>query len=346
MTTNPVLGVFLLTVAGLMGGSFCVPFCKVKTWSWETYWLTMAAVAWLALPLLAAFLTVPALPTALVHSPLRSVVLTSFFGAMWGVGAVATGLAVRYLGVSLGMTVVVGLYTAFGTLVPPLVNGQFGRLLAARSGQMVLLGVLICLVGVALCGCAGARKESELSNQQKQEGVKEFALIKGFIMARDLWCDDAGLYYGIFVGKPIAQAAVATGTPEAYQNSPVFLIILASGFAVNAVFCLTLGVRNRSMREYVAGKSALLLGNYALVALAGALWYSQTFLYGMAATKMGEYAFVCCSILTATITVFSMIWGLVLKEWKGVKVQTWLLLCSGIAVLVLSAVVMGVGSFP
>lgn len=341
---NPFLGVFLLTVAGLMGGSFYVPFCKVKTWSWETYWLIMAAAAWLAFPLLAAFITVPDLPTVFVHCPVRSLILTSLFGAMWGVGAVATGLAMRYLGISLGMTVVVGLYTAFGTLVPPLVDGQFGRLLTTVSGQTVLLGVLICLLGVVLCGCAGSRKERELTDEQKRESVKEFAVIKGFILAAISGVMSAGLFYGLHAGQPIAQAALALGTPEAYQNGPVLLIILASGFAVNAVFCLTLGVRNRSMRQYVAGKSVLLLGNYALVGLAGVLWYSQIFIYGMATTKMGEYAFVCCSILTALITVFSMLWGLVLKEWTGVRAPTWLLLWSGIAVLVLSAVVMGVGS--
>jgi L-rhamnose-H+ transport protein len=263
---------------------------------------------------------------------------------MWGVGAVTFGLCVRYLGISLGMTVVVGLCAAFGTLIPPVVDGQFGQLLVTLPGLTILCGVFLCLLGIVFCGWAGTCKENELTEQQKQESIKEFALVKGFVMATVSGVMSAGMAYAIHAGRPIAQVAIAEGAPDTYQNNPVFVVALAGGFAVNAVFCLVLSIRNRSTPEYVMGPGILLLTNYLLVALAGILWYSQLLFLGMGTTTMGEYAFAAWSILTALMMVTSMCWGLVLKEWKGVSSRTLLLVWSGIALLVLSVMVIGAGS--
>ena len=236
-----------------MGGSFYVPFGHVKRWPWEIYWLMMGVVAWVFMPVLAAWPTVPDLPAILLHSPVRSLVLAYAFGAMWGVGAVTFGLSMRYLGISLGMAVVVGLCAAFGTLVPPLVNGQFGQLAATHAGQTVLSGVAICLVGIAVCGRAGIRKERELTAEQKQKSVKEFALVKGFVVATVSGVMSAGMVYGIHAGKPIARLAVDLGTAHVYQNNPVFVVVMAGGFTVNSIFCLILSLRNRSIRQRAAG---------------------------------------------------------------------------------------------
>ena len=344
MTVDPFLGMFLLVVAALAGGSFYVPFAKVKMWSWETYWLTQGIVAWLVMPVLVAWLTTPDLSTVFVQCSTRSLVLTFMFGVMWGVGSVTFGLSVRYLGISLGMTVVVGLCAAFGTLIPPVVDGLLGQLLATHSGWTVLSGVLLCLVGIVLCGCAGARKSHELTDQQKQASIREFALVKGFVVATISGVMSAGMVYGLHAGKPIAQAALASGASIAYQNNAVFVVILAGGFVVQAIFCLTMNICNQSMRQYAAGPAVLLLRNYTLVGLAGILWYTQLLFYGMGTTTMGEYAFAAWSILTALVMVISMLWGLALKEWKGVSARTLSLVWSGIAVLVLSAMVIGAGS--
>ena len=59
MMDNPLHGVLLLFIAGLMGGSFYVPNTKVRRWSWETHWLVMGVVAWVTMPALAVWQTVP-----------------------------------------------------------------------------------------------------------------------------------------------------------------------------------------------------------------------------------------------------------------------------------------------
>ncbi|MDZ7649908.1 MAG: L-rhamnose/proton symporter RhaT [Cytophagales bacterium] len=43
---------------------------------------------------------------------------TILFGVLWGIGGLTYGLGVRYLGMSLGNSVVLGFCSAFGAIVP------------------------------------------------------------------------------------------------------------------------------------------------------------------------------------------------------------------------------------
>jgi L-rhamnose-H+ transport protein len=328
----------------MASGSYCVPLSKVRAWRWETYWLSMAVVAWLIMPLAAAWVMVPRLTAILLQSPPQSVAVTLLLGMVWGIGAVTSGLAFRYLGVSLAMAIVMGVCAAFGTLMPPVTEGQFGQLLTTFSGMTLLAGVLLCLLGVALCSWAGSGKEAELTSQEKRASIREFALVKGFVVAVISGVMSAGLPYALYAGKPLAQVAVDMGTLPAYRNHVVFLVAVVGGFVVNALFCLALNVRNRSLGQYVAGPVSVLLRNYVLVVMSGVFWYTGILLYGMATTMLGQYAFTAWSTITALVIVVSTLWGLALKEWKGVSSRTLRLLGSGIAVLILSVVVIGVGN--
>jgi L-rhamnose-H+ transport protein len=345
MQTALILGVILCAIGGLAGGSFYVPFSKVKSWSWETYWLIFGVVAWMVMPLLTAWITIPDLPAVLSHSPARSLLLAYFFGAMWGVGALMFGLSVRYLGISLGMTLVNGLSVTCGTLIPPLADGQFGQLLTTFSGQIILSGVAICLAGIACCGLAGIRKERELTTEQRQASVHDFALVKGFAVAFLSGVMSSCLVFGINAGKPIAQCAVDRGVPDIYQNNPILVLVLTGGLTVNAIFCLVLNVRNRSLREYASGPGVSLLVNYLFVGLAGVLWYGAWFFFGMGKATMGkDYDFTAWPVQMALAIVTSMLWGLGLKEWKGVQGRTLLIVWGAIALLVLSAIVISAGN--
>ena len=39
MDANPALGVVLHAIGGLAAASFYIPYKRVRSWSWETYWL-------------------------------------------------------------------------------------------------------------------------------------------------------------------------------------------------------------------------------------------------------------------------------------------------------------------
>src|SRR3989442_9352020 len=91
-----------------------------------------------------------------------------FFGLLWGTGGLTFGLTMRYLGMSLGMAMVLGYCAAFGTLMPPIFDGEFGtKVLGTLSGRVILGGVGVCMAGIAFAGKAGISKEREMSAVDK-----------------------------------------------------------------------------------------------------------------------------------------------------------------------------------
>ncbi len=339
------LGVLLHAIGGFAAGSFYIPFKKVRNWAWESYWLVGGVFSWIIMPWLVASLTVPDLLSLLDEAPSGSLVRSYVFGVLWGVGGLTFGLSMRYLGMSLGYAIALGFCAAFGTLVPPLFAGTFGELLSRASGLTILAGVLVCLVGITICGRAGISKERELSPDQKRASIKEFSFVKGLLVAIFAGIMSSCMAYGIAAGKPLAQLAVERGTASLWQNSPVFIIVMGGGFTTNLIWCVILNIKNRSGRDYVAAREASLIGNYFFSALAGITWYFQFMFYGMGTTKMGHYDFSSWTLHMAFIIAFSNLWALVFHEWKGSSRRTFGTIVAGILVVVLSTVVIGIGNY-
>lgn len=344
MEPNPLFGVLLHAVGGLMSASFYVPYRGVKKWSWESYWLAGGIFSWIIAPWTLAWLTVPKLSTVLREAPLSNVMWCFLFGVGWGVGGLGFGLTMRYLGLSLGNAIALGFCAAFGTLMPPIFSGEIHSILATHAGHVVLLGVAVCLGGIVGSGLAGISKEREMSAQEKSTAIKEFNFPKGVLVAVLTGVMSACMSFGVAAGKPIAALATTLGTRPLWQNTPVFVIILAGGFATNFVLCAFLHIRNRSVGDYFNTNSPLPL-NYLLVALAGTVWYLQFMFYGMGTTQMGPYDFSSWTLHMASIMIFGTIWGFALGEWKGSSVRTLSLISLGLMTLVASTVIVGYGNY-
>ena len=178
-----ILGIIFHAIGGFAAGSFYAPYKKVKNWAWEIYWLLGGLFAWIIMPWLVSYIAIPDLMEFLSSLTIDEIKWPYFFGVLWGIGGLTFGLTMRYLGMSLGMAIALGLTASFGTLIPPIYNGQFGNLMSHSSGLITLFGILISLVGIAFTGKAGISKDKELSDEQKQETISEFNLKKGIIVA-------------------------------------------------------------------------------------------------------------------------------------------------------------------
>jgi L-rhamnose-H+ transport protein len=255
----------------------------------------------------------------------------------------------RYLGLSLGVSVVLGFCSAFGALIPPIfrdiagVEGEtFSGLMAETGGQLVVLGVLVCLVGIAICGRAGVMKERELSAAEKAATIKEFALVRGLSVAVISGILSACFNFGLEAGRPMAQMAEVAGANPLFRNNVVFVVVLWGGLTTNLLWCLVLAARNRSFGDY-GKKDAPLPTNYLFSMLAGTTWFLQFFFYGMGESKMSNGA-ASWILHMAFIIALGNIWGLMLQEWRGVSRRTLTTLFVGIAVLLLSVVIVGYGN--
>ena len=345
MNPSPFLGVLLHAVGGFAAGSFYIPYKKVQGWAWESYWLVGGFFSWIIAPWAIAYATCPDVIGVLAAAPHTAILWAYLFGILWGIGGLTFGLSMRYLGMSLGYALALGFCAAFGTIIPPIFKGEFSEMVAKASGDVTLLGVFVCLVGIAICGLAGVFKERELSADQKQSVMPEFNFSKGLWVAIFAGIMSACMAFAIQAGKPIAELAVQHGAPDLFKNTPAFIVILAGGFTTNFLWCVTLNIRNKTGGDYLRAPDASMLLNYIFSGLAGVTWYCQFFFYGMGTTRMGKYDFSSWTIHMAFIIVFSNLWGIYFREWKGSSIRTRIVVIGGIAVLVLSTVVVGLGNY-
>jgi L-rhamnose-H+ transport protein len=355
MGAGPLLGVVLHAIGGFAAGSFYAPLKRVRGWAWESFWLVMGLAAWLVAPWVVAWLTVPRLLEVLQASPATAVGWSVVFGLLWGLGNLTFGLSVRYLGMALGYAAALGFCTVFGTLAPPIFKGFFGtpedweKLVAIFTlppGQAVLAGVGVCVAGIVLCGWAGMSKESELTEEQKQETVAEFALGKGFAVAVMAGLLSACFAFGLSAGKPIAELATQMDCQPVFANNAVLVVILLGGLTSNVLWCLILNMKNGTFGNYLTGSASQQLRNYLLCVIAGVTWYGQFFFYGMGTTKLGDkYDFSSWSIHMAFIIIFSNLWGIVFHEWRGTSGLTKALVWAGILTLIASTMIIGYGNY-
>ena len=384
MNPNPAIGVVFHWLGGLASGSFYVPYRGVKIWAWETYWLVGGFFSWIIVPWILALTMTRDLTQVLHQAPASSILWTFLFGVLWGLGGLTFGLTMRYLGMSLGMAVALGYTAAFGTLMPPIFRGVFvSEVLGTTSGRVILVGVAACLAWIVFAGFAGISKERELSEEQKRASIKEFALKKGLVVATFCGVMSACFAYGLAAGDPIKELTIRHGTPPLWQGLPVLVVLLLGGFTTNFIWCLILNVRNKTGYQYfhseirgpVPSRSeeyvletatdapaeemavavalatqqqparAPMFANYLFSALAGTTWYLQFFFYTMGETKMGRFKFSSWTLHMASIIIFSTLWGIALKEWKGVGTRTKWLVAFSLFVLVASTVIVGYGNY-
>lgn len=339
-----LMGIILHSIGGFSSASFYVPSHLVKKWAWQTYWITLGFVAWIIMPTVGGLLTTPDLFSIFRNIPISQMALTYVFGILWGFGGLMAGLGLRYLGLSLGQSISLGVCAIVGTLVPAFMDHKAGMLFTTLPGAIILIGFLICLVGIAFCGYAGVLKDRLLSESQKKQSVKEFSATKGLTMAILGGIMSAFMALAIHAGGSIADEALKSGTERVFMNIPIFVIALAGGFTTNFIYTLILNIRNKSFGDYVDHPKKILAVNYSCSLLSGLMWYGQFFFYGMGATKMGKYGFASWTLHMATIIIFSNLWGLWLKEWRLVNRSTRLFLWLGIILLILSVIGIGIGN--
>ncbi|MEJ1238676.1 L-rhamnose/proton symporter RhaT [Chryseolinea sp. T2] len=345
-----VLGVIFHFIGGFASGSFYVPYKKVRRWSWESYWIVGGLFSWLIVPPLAAWLTLPGFGQIISSTPSNVIFYTILFGVLWGIGGLTYGLGVRYLGMSLGNSVVLGFCSAFGALVPSIYYNFFpapdkttlSQLLTETWGQVVLLGVVICLIGIYVCGRAGVLKEREMNEEQKKQSISEFNLGKGLFVAITSGILSSCFNFGIEAGKPMAEQAVALGLNPLYQNNVTYVVLLWGGLTTNLLWCLFLNTRNKTFGDYT-NERAPLTSNYLFSALAGTTWFLQFFFYGMGESKLGNGA-SSWILHMAFIILIANTWGIILKEWHGVSSKTRNTIIAGISLIILSVMVVGYGN--
>lgn len=329
-----VIGLIIIAVGAFCQSSCYVPINKIKSWSWESYWIVQGIFAWLIFPIIGASLAIPEGKTMgdlfeiFLQSPSESA-MTILFGMLWGVGGLTFGLSMRYLGVALGQSIALGTCAGLGTILTPVFTGKTDDLTTP-----VIVGVVVTLVGIAIIGLAGQMKTASLSKEEQKAAVKDFdfgkgitvALLAGFMSA----CFSIGLGYG--------DSLKFADSDPMFATLPATMLVTFGGFITNLVYCVQQNIAHKSFSDY--GKGSLWVNNLIFCLLAGLLWYSQFFGLslgkGFLTSSPTLLAFSWCILMALNVT-FSNVWGIILKEWKGCSQKTIVVLLIGIVILIISS---------
>ena len=325
-----IIGLLIIAIGAFCQSSSYVPINKIRDWSWESYWLIQGVFAWLVFPLLGALLAVPAghsLFEIYAAFPKESL-LTILFGVLWGVGGLTFGLSMRYLGVALGQSIALGTCSALGAILGPVFTGN-----AASLTSAVIIGVIVMLAGIAIIGVAGGMKASALPEEEKKKAVKDFNFGKGIAVALLAGFMSACFNIGLSFGEPLHWEE----SKEIFSTLPATMLVTLGGFITNAVYCLFNNYKNKTFGDYKNG--SLWGNNLIFCAIAGLLWYSQFFGLSLGKGFLTAFpvliTFSWCILMALNVT-FSNVWGIILKEWKGVGRKTVIVLTIGIIVLIFS----------
>ena len=113
---------------------------------------------------------------------------------------------------------------------------------------MVLLGLLVCVIGIIICGKAGAMKDNDL----KKSGVvstanTEFKIGLGLTVSIISGVLSACFAFGIDAGKVMADEAneiwQASNPGQGnflFQNNVTYIVILLGGLTTNFIWCMLL----------------------------------------------------------------------------------------------------------
>lgn len=337
---NSIIGMLIFAAGGLAGATFLLPARGVRGWAYESWWMLYVVLGLIVCPPLICYFTVPDFWNVTMSAPWSVLLRCAGFGMMWGVGALAWGLMVRYLGIGLGLAIGCGLCAATGTLIPPIATGHAADLVKDAGAITVLAGVVLSLIGIVFVGIAGKLKEAEMPEEQKKKAVAEFDFRKGVVTAVVAGLFSAGMNFGLQGAEVIENAAVAAGAKACWRGMPVIMVVLWGGFIVEALWCLQQNFKNRTFGDYAKPS----LRNVLLCAAIGVMWVLQFVCTKAGEPLMGELKYISFAVMMASTILFSTVIGVFLGEWKGVSAKTKRCLTLGTLVMIAGFCAISLGS--
>ncbi len=300
-------GILLAVLSGVCNGLFTAPMKMKSYWKWENTWLGFIVVACMIMPLAMVAATVPGWTSLVADAPRAAVAAAMAFGFAWGFGAISFGLGVDSLGVSIANSLVIGLSSALGSLVPLILEGH-----VEWSARVLVLfaGVAAFLAGVGLCGAAGLARDRAAATGTAAARPS----MRGYVFAVAAGVMSAVFNIGFTLALPIAKTATARGLSEFDANNCIWVLMLEMGSIPNVAYCAWLMRRNGTGKLLTAPHAPR---GWAVSAVMGLLWGGSIFLYGAAVPRLGELGpSVGWPLSLAVGLAVANVMGILLGEWR------------------------------
>jgi L-rhamnose-H+ transport protein len=334
---STIQALLLVLFAAVMNAAYTLPMKLNKKWEWEHSWFAFSVLGVAVVPTLIALMTIPMLWSTYSTISWGTLVAMALFGAGWGVSLVFFGLALKRLGLAITFAVSLGTSAAVGALTPMI--SQHASQLMTRQGLTILLGMVVILLGVAICGVAGRGRDAVLG---KDSTVPRQNFWGGFLLAFISGILGSMLNLGLAFGGSIQRAAQQHGASQAMMSNAVWLPCLYAGFLPGVIYCLLM-----MRKKGNAGKLALPGTWYYWLAGAcmGLLWYGSIIFYSISTVKLGDLGTsIGWPLFLASIVIASTVFGILTGEWKNTGTRPIRTMIAGVAFLVLAIAILSYAS--
>ena len=323
----------LLIFASFFQGTFGLGMKYMNPMSWESWWVVHVLVAMILFPMIWAIIAIPDLFEIISNSPKDAIYLAMLFGFLWGIGGIMFGVSVPYIGLSLTMGIVMGLAGSAGSLIPLF---QIENATSQPSFPYIIGGLLISLIGVAITAKAGIERDKLLSTDNKSSNI-----VKGILIAVTCGLLSSLLNVGFANAAPIADKAQEYGVIARNSSLAAWVVVLWGAFIMNFGYAIFLLIKNNSWKTF-SFKNAK--NAYKWSFIAGFCWFAALGVYGQGAALLGEIGPVIgWPILLGLSLIISNYWAYMSGEWKNAS-KPFNKLLLGLLVLIISAVVLGLGN--
>ena len=333
------LGIILL--AAIFQGSFVVPMAYARSWKWENSWLVFSILGMLLFNGVFAWSTVSGLTAVYSQATVVQLLIPIGFGVLWGIGAICFGLGMAAVGLALGYAIIMGLVLSMGAFLPMICLHPTD--IFTVKGQVVIFGFIIMLLGILMSGLAGKLKEAEQGTRTGEiTKTTDISLRMGLLI-----CIVAGIFsslnnVGYALSEPLIQLAESQGTSPLWAGNAVWLLIFSAGGVVNIIYSLVLLKRRKTFGLY---QKPGVMKNLGLIAVMALMWIGSFLLYGLGASKMGNWGTVIgWSVFIALSIAFGNLWGMIQGEWKGTKPKSRRMMAISMAIQVFAILIFAWGA--
>ena len=329
-------GIGVVTLAGILQGSFAVPMKRMSGWHWENSWLIFAWFGLIVFPWIINFVTVPNVASVYAAALPSTLIKVFGFGLLWGVGATLFGLGISRVGMALGFALILGITASFGSLLPLVILHP--EELVAKRGLALMAGTTVMIVGLVLLAIAGRVREHDLGTGSS---------VRSGFTAGLVICIFSGIFssmmnFSFVFGDELRLRALQAGASIAMAANPIWALTVTGGFVANFLYCVYLLNKNRTWAVFRQGSSSA----YWLLGISmGLLWFGGIVLYGTGAASLGNLGGIVGWPIFMTIDIIAaLFWGAVSGEWKGASRRALVYNWMGIGFLLAAITVISAGN--
>lgn len=335
-------GLAIIFLASIFLGTFALPAKYIKNYAWENTWGAFFFLGMLVVPVGLSTLLVKDLWPTLAQTESGTVMGVIALGALWGVGFCMWGFGLSMVGLSLGYALTMGTMALCGSMLPFFLGNADKA--GTPGGMVVILGILVCILGVAINGMAGMKREK--AAHAASSGLDKRTMLRGVIICVLAGLFSSGCNIAYHVGNlgKIDQVSVEKfGNPEWIKGLSVWTLVFLGGLISSFGYSAFRLTRNKTWKGFGVAESPRNLFLALLMALGH---FACLFFYGLGGFYVGVLgSSVGFAIFQSGSVLVGNALGFLTGEWKTASAQSRSWLYRGLSVLILGIAVVSVGNY-